>query len=249
MRNSMYKIKGFLKEQSPAILTYVGAAGVVVTSVMAARATLKASKIIEDAESEKEKTLTTKEKIKVAGPAYIPTVVVGATTIACVIGSNVLNKRKQAALISAYKMLDESFKEYKDKVEEVYGKGSDKKIREELTKDKYEDNKSANNGKQLFYDDFSKRYFESTKEDVLAAEYEINKRLSQGGGAYLNEFYELVDLPPTKSGEALGWSIGQMMDMYWDCWLEFHHEEIKMPDGRSCIAIYFTEPLPDFADY
>lgn len=249
MRNSIYKIKGFLKEQSPTILTCVGAAGVVITSVMAARATLKAAKIIENAESEKGETLTTKEKIKVAGPVYIPTVIIGATTIACVVGSNILNKRKQAALISAYKMLDESFSEYRNKVEELYGDGANKEIKKELVKDKYEEEKPVDNGKQLFYDDFSKRYFESTKEDVLAAEYEMNKTLNREYGVYLNELYDLLGLEPTKSGEVLGWSVGQMMDFYWDSWLEFVNEEIEMPDGRICINIYYPEPTPDFCEY
>lgn len=245
----MYKIKGFLKEQSPTILTCVGAAGVVITSVMAAKATLKAVKIIETVESEKGKTLTRKEKIKMTAPVYIPTIIAGTTTIACVVGSNVLNKRKQAALISAYKMLDESFKDYKDKVKEVYGSESNNKIREELAKDKYDEEKPVNTDKQLFYDDFSKRYFESTKEDVLAAEYEINKQLARFGGAYLNEYYDMIGLERTKSGDVLGWNVGQMIDMYWDSWLEFHHEEIKMPDERTCINIYFTDPTPDFIDY
>lgn len=249
MNKTIYKVKGFLKHQSPTILTCVGAAGVVVTSVMTAKATIKATKLLEKAETEKGENLTKKEKFKVAAPAYIPTVIVGVSTIACIFGSNALNKRKQAALLSAYKVLDQSYKEYREKVEEVYGEGADKVIRKEIAKDKYEQQKPKDTGKELFYDDFSRRYFESTKEDILAAEYEINKRLAYHGGACLNEYYQLVGLGPVTDGKETGWNTGQMMDMYWDAWLEFYHEDVELRDGRKCTNLYFTEPVLDFENY
>lgn len=83
------------------------------TAVMAVKATPKALRLIEEAEKEKGKKLTKTETVKVAWTPYIPTVLVGASTIACIFGANVLNKRRQAALMSAYALLDSSYKEYK----------------------------------------------------------------------------------------------------------------------------------------
>ena len=70
---------------------------------------------------EKGEELTNFEIVKTAGPAYIPATVTGIATIACIFGANVLNKRRQAALMSAYALLDTSYKEYKGKLKELYG--------------------------------------------------------------------------------------------------------------------------------
>ena len=182
--------KVFFKRNSSTILTCVGAVGVVATSVMAVKATPKALAHLEQAEKEKGEELTKLEKVRVVGPAYIPSVAVGVSTIACIFGANMLNKRQQAALMSAYALLDRSYKDYRNKIKEIYGEEADRDVKDEIVKDKYEDEDvSVDDNKILFYDDFSERYFEATMEDVLRAELLINKRLTSFGGAFLNEFY------------------------------------------------------------
>lgn len=79
--------------------------------------------------------MTKLETIKIAGPVYIPPILLGASTITCVLGANVLNKRTQAALVSAYGLLAESYKEYRNKVIDIYGEEADKKVKEEIAKD------------------------------------------------------------------------------------------------------------------
>lgn len=111
----------FIKRNSPTILTCIGASGVVATAILTAKATVKAIDIVKDAEKEKEEKLTKKEIIKETWKAYIPAVAVGTGTILCIFGANAINKRRQKALIEAYKMLDQSYKEYKAKVIELYG--------------------------------------------------------------------------------------------------------------------------------
>ena len=242
----------FIKRNASTILTCVGAAGVVVTAVTAVKATPKAMKLIEKAKAEKGEDLTKLEVVKVAGPAYIPTIVSGAATIACMFGANALNKRQQAALMSAYALLDNSYKEYKKKVIELYGDEADTRIREEIAKDKYdEDNIELQDGNnQLFYDAFSERYFESTTEKVIAAEYAINKKISVWGGAYLNEFYEELDIPQVDYGEHLGWSCGSLFEYAWSSWLDFDHEKVVMDDGLECyIVTMAVEPIFDYDYY
>ena len=170
--------KLFMKRNGSTILAVIGGAGVIATSIMAVRETPKALKLIEDAKEEKGEDLTVFETIKVAGPVYIPSILMGVSTIACIFGVNALNKRKQAALMSAYALLDNSYKEYKSKTVELQGEDFNSCVREEIAKDRYTgDDNSDDTNKVLFYDEFSGRYFNSTMEDVLKAEYEINKRL------------------------------------------------------------------------
>lgn len=243
--------KLFVKRNGSTILAVIGGVGVIATSIMAVRETSKALKLIEDSKEEKGEDLTVFETIKVAGPVYIPSILMGVSTIACIFGANALNKHKQAALMSAYALLDNSYKEYKSKTVELRGEDFNSCAREEIAKDRYTgDDNSDDNDKVLFYEEFSGRYFNSTMEDVLKAEYEINKRLSEWGAAYLNDFYALLKIPVTDYGDYLGWSRGGMYKMHWTQWLSFKHEKFKLDDGLEGYILTFShEPIPDFEEY
>lgn len=251
MNELLRSSKNFIGRNASTILTGVGGLGLVATTVLAVKATPKAMMSIENAKEEKGGELTKLEVVKAAGPAYVPTIVVGASTLVCMFSANALNKRKQAALTSAYALLDSSFKEYKKKVEELYGEDVNLNVQKELVKDKYDENDiSLEDNKQLFYDEFSDRYFEATMEDVIRAEYAINRKISVWGGADLNEFYEELKIPTVDYGNYLGWSSGGLMEMTWSDWLDFHHEKVVMDDGLECYIISMsTEPMFDYEYY
>jgi hypothetical protein len=251
MGNLLGNSKLFLKRNASTILTCVGSAGVVATSVLAAKATPKAMALLENARDEKGGELTKMEVVKTAGPAYIPAMVVGASTIACICGANILNQRQQAALMSAYALLDNSYKDYRNKVAELYGEDADGRVREELAKDKYDETDiKTEAGMNLYYDEYSERYFNATTEQILRAEYEINKRIMETSGAYLNEFYELAGLEPTDYGDYMGWSFCEMVETAWMNWLDFHHNKVVMDDGLEVTIISFNfEPTFDFENY
>lgn len=253
MGSLLGRSKLFLSRNASTILTCIGGAGVIATSVLAVKATPKALKLIEKAEEEKGENLTKLETVKVAGPVYIPSIIMGASTIACIFGANVLNKRQQAAITSAYALLSNSYKEYKKKVEELYGEEAGTLIREELAKDKYEEQEPEldfGDNKRLFYDEFSERYFETTMEAVIHAEYELNKKIALHGGVSLNEFYELLDIPAMDYGESLGWSSGSLMETTWSQWLDFKHEKVLVDDDLECVIISTNaEPYYDYLYY
>lgn len=243
--------KKFIERNGSTILTCMGGVGVVVTTVAAVKATTKAVKLLEQAEVQKEESLTVLEKIQMAGPSYIPTVLLGVSTIACIFGANLLNKRQQAALISAYALLDNSYKEYKKKVAELYGEDADKYVRSELVKDNYnETDVEREDDKLLFYDEYSRQYFNATMEEVLNAEYILNRDFSYHGYAVLNEFYDLLKLPHTEYGDILGWNSFMVHEYQWYSWIEFNHRKVVMDDGLECYILeILTEPVPDFEDY
>lgn len=251
MNNLLNKSTRFLKRNASTILTCVGGVGVVATSVMAVKATPKALRLIDNAREEKGGELTKFEVFRTAAPVYIPSTLLGVSTIACIFGANVLNKRNQAAIMSAYALLDSSYKDYKNKVQKLYGDDAAKLITEEIVKDKYEEaDISVSKDKELFYDEFSNRYFESTMEEVLKAEYELNRMLSIEYGVYLNEFYEKLGIDTVRYGDYLGWSSGELMEAYWYCWVEFHHTKTVMDDGLECTIISMgMEPTFDFENY
>lgn len=251
MSNLLTVSKRFMTKNGYTILTVLGAAGVVGTAVTAVKATPKAMKLLELAEEEKGEELSKWETLKTVTPQYIPAILIGTSTVACIFGAQILNKKHQAALISAYALLDQSYKEYKNKVKSMYGEDGDVDIRTSIAKDKYEEEAidEYEDGKTLFYDKYSKRYYRVTKETQLRAEYEINKILSQSGGASLNDYYDLLGIDRKDYGEFIGWSSAQMYEMYWDGWLYFEHTKVDMDDGIECYIIDFTEPFMEFDEY
>lgn len=247
--------KQFWHRNGSTILTVLGGVGVLATSVMAVKATPKAMRLIEEAKEEKGEELTKWEVVKTAGPVYIPAVLVGSGSIACIFGANILSKKAQASMASAYALLDQSFKEYKRKVVDTYGTEADQRVRAKIAKDRYDDEGFAvaeeeDDGKMLFYDQFSHRYFRSTMEDVLKAEYNTNRQLAVNTGVYLNEFYEFLDIAPIPAGQELGWSSGILESHYWASWIEFDHEKFETDDGLEGYIIQMRyEPVIDFAYY
>lgn len=251
MNNLLRQSQLFIKRNSATILTCVGAIGVVTTAVLAVKATPKAMDSLEQAKEEKGEELTKLEVVKVAGPAYIPAVVSGVATITCVVGANVLNKRQQASLISAYALLDNSYKEYRAKAVELYGEDANHKIAESIAKDKYaEEGPEVGDGKELFYDLFSGQYFESTMLDVERAEYNLNRNLAMDSYVCLNEFYDLLGIPTVDGGDELGWSACALFEMCWSSWIDFHHKKVELEDGMECYVIEMAcHPTADYLEY
>lgn len=241
----------FVKRNSSTILTCIGAAGVVATTVVAVKATPKAIGLLDKAKEEKGEDLTVIEKLKVAGPAYIPAAVVGVSTIACIFGANALNKRSQASIMSAYALLDNAHKEYKKKVTELYGDDADERIRAEIARGRAVPTELVLSGeKKLFLDFYSLQYFESTMEEVLMAENEINRIIHTTGAANVNQFYELLGIPPVSEYLNLGWSVGKLEETHWSSWVEFSHDTVTLDDGLEChIVSMDTEPIMGYLDY
>ena len=247
MANIIRQVTVFCKRNSATILTVAGGAGVIATTVLAVKATPKALTLIEKAKEEKGEDLTKFEMVLTAGPAYIPTIATGVGTLTCIFGANILNQRKQASLVSAYTLLDSSFKEYKKKVNELYGEDADLKVKEEVAKNKYEEEDiKVDDNKLLYYDTFSGRYFESTSEDVLKAAYTLNKLIVEEGCACVNEFYDLLDIPGIDGGDDIGWSVGALADMYWSYWLDFQVEKTTIDGDLECrMLIMEIEPTAE----
>lgn len=223
----------------------------VTTSVMAVKATPKALLLLEEAKKKKGEKLTTVEKVKVAGPTYIPAALVGVSTIACIFGANAFSKHQQASLMSAYAMLDASYKEYREKVNDLYGENADTDVKNEIAKDKYKEADIPQGGElELFFDEFSGRFFRSTLADVQRAEYEINRDLTLRDWATINEFYDYLKIPHVDAGDIIGWSTPMNGEMYWQPWVDFSNVKMVDDDGLEYYIVrMFQEPMPDFEDY
>ena len=244
-------IRSFAKKNASVILTCISVAGVVATTIMAVKETPKALSLLENAKEEKREELTKWEKVKIAGPVYIPSIITGVATIACICGSNVISKRQQTTLATAYALLDNSYKDYKKKVVELYGEEADREVKSSIAKDKYEETDvKVDDTKKLFFDFYSSRYFESTDEIVRKAEYDLNRELSIMSYASLNDFYDLLKIEKIDGGDDLGWSAAKNFEYYCQSWIDFAHEKVVMDDGLECCIIHIQiEPTFGYEEY
>lgn len=248
-----------LKRHSSTILTVIGVIGVGATAVTAVRATPKALKLLDKAKEEKGEDLTKLETVQTAGPAYIPSVVFGAATVTCVIGANILNKRQQASIASAYALISSSYKEYRAKLKELYGEEADTQVREAIEKEKCTDpggyvpgqaQLDISGEKITCYDEYRGKYFETTMAALINAEYHFNRNFALYGYASLNDFYSFLGLEATEQGDALGWAAWKFYeDGFEGAWIDIDHRKVTMEDGMECYILeYVIPPNTEYLD-
>jgi hypothetical protein len=229
----------------------------VATAITAVKATPRAVDLIK-AESRRvynhdgDSYISTKlEAIQACWRCYIPAALVGLSTIFCIFGANVLNKRNQASIVGAYTLLNQSYKQYKEAANSVYGEDADSKIKAQMTKNVYvsadgcslySKDLDAESENILFYDLYSQRYFRAPIASVLNAQYHINRNLSLRGDVTVNEFYEFLGIDKIDYGDEIGWSMDDLMESGL-LWLDFENGHVEMDDGMECCVISaFLDP-------
>lgn len=240
----------YVCNNSSTILSYLGGVGIVSTAVMAAKATPKALYLLEVQEELKEenygKPLTKFERFLAVVPAYFPTILMGGATMACVLGANRISKDREAMLISAYSYLNVSYNEYKDKVKELFGEDKEKEVRAAIARDHYIHTDHGEDNITI-YDEYGKRYFQTTMTKFKDAIYNINKMYNFTGEMTLNNFYEFFDLEPIPGGDILGWSVMKDLECCGVAWIDIKLEPLEMSDDLECYVIEFNvDPSDDF---
>lgn len=208
-----------MSKYSPEILTGIGIAGMITTTILAVKATPKALKCIdakrEELELRPDENLTAGETVQAAWKCYIPATVCGVTSVACLIGASYANNRSKAALAAAYNLSAATLTEYRDKVTEYIGEKEERKVRDEIAKDRlHRDpiNQSAiivnGNGNTRFLDSISKRRFACDIDKIKRAQNDLNARMLEGEDyVSLNDFYYEIGLDGVEFGDDLGWNI------------------------------------------
>lgn len=253
---------------SPEILTGIGIAGMITTTVLAVKATPKAMKLI-DAKKEEvfndldpsempgnntnpsDLRLTKMEVVKVAWKPYIPVVVTGVASITCLIGASSVNAKRNAALATAYELSKTALTEYKEKVIETVGEKKEKVIREKIAQDHVDKNPVSStevvvvgNGDVLFMEPICGKTFKSDIEYVRKVINDFNYRMTTGAVEYisLSEFYDEFNLKHTGASDVLGWNLGR------DGQIEIDFLATKNEDGKPCLMLDYTvEPRYDYS--
>lgn len=240
-----------VSKHSPEILLTLGITGMLTSTVLAVKATPRALECIEDKKHELHKDkLTIGETIKATWKCYIPAVLTGTTSIACLVESSSVQAKRTAALATAYKVSETALTEYKEKVVKTLGEKKEKHIREEIAGDKVEKMPvkestvyMTGGGATTFLDPLSERHFLSDINTVKKAQNDLNERMLKDifGYVSVNDFYDELGLPRTSIGDELGWCVTKgKID------IDFSS---RIDDGKPVIVLdYRVAPRWDYTD-
>lgn len=245
---SFLSLKIAIKKHSPEILTGIGIAGMITTTVMAVRATPKALILIEERKEEiGAEKLEAMDMVKTTWACYIPAAITGTLSVACLIGASSVNARRNAALATAYTLSESALKDYQGKVIEMFGEKKNEAVKDAVAKDKVEKNPVVTReviitekGNTLCYDAISGRYFKSDIEKIKKAECELNRQMLDDMYVSLNDFYYEIGLDSVKLGDELGWNVDSG-------YIDLSFSSQLASDGTPCLVIdYSVAPRYDY---
>lgn len=248
--NFINTTKGFMRKHSPEILTGIGVAGMVTSTVLAVKATPKALELIEEAKTGSDlycEKLPIKSVIKVAWKPYIPAVLTGVVSMSCIIGASAVNAKRNAALATAYSLSERALVRYRDKVIETIGEKKEKEIKEKVSQDEVDKNPVSNTqiimtskGNTLCRDSISGRYFKSDLDTIRKVVNELNREMTYQNYVSLQDFYNKIGLEPTANSDYLGWNLDSgLIDLDFDTCLTENDE--------PCVVInYSVTPKYEF---
>ena len=239
-----------IKKHSPEILVAAGIVGTVTSAVMACKATTKLSTIMEEHDNNIE---TLRGYVETEGYSdeyteedgkkdtvimyaqtglkvvklYAPAVILGGLSITSILaGHNILRKRN-VALAAAYTVVDKSFKEYRGRVIERFGKELDRELKYNIKTEEIEETIVDEKGKEKkvkktvevidpnTISDYAKIWHEGNTGWTKDPEYNFmflkrqqayaSERLKCNGHLFLNEVYDMLGFPRTKAGNIVGW--------------------------------------------
>ena len=231
-----------ISKNSPTILTGLGVGGLMTTALLTGTATIKAVRLVDAANDHKPEyyELTKKEIIGLTWKFYIPAAAMCLVTGACIIGSNSINQRRNAALAALYSLSETAFREYKTKVVEEIGRNKELKVRDGIAQDRVTNNPVGDrtiiitgNGEVLCYDALSDRYFKSSAEKIRQQVLDLNYALMTEMWLSLNDLYYAIGLPSTKLGDQMGFDLDKGK-------IEIDYSSQLTPEGQPCLVIDTT---------
>lgn len=257
----------FASDNSPAILTGLGIAGFGTTVVMTARVASRVEEthkrrvweredIVEYGEPELRKYDIRQSYVgeaKELAPLCAPAVGVGLISVGCVLMAHKIHSDRQAAIMTAYSISTEALNRYQSKVIEKLGEEMHQDILDSATREFLHDNPEKDvdpetlvipEGTVRCYDAVTGRYFFSSREKILEAESEVNKRLINEVRVPLEEFYYELGLEESfVLGKKTGWDIstpyygGGNLDVYFTPMLD--------DDKNPCLVLNYHVTLLD----
>lgn len=285
------KIGFQLKKHSPEILVVAGVVGAVTSAVMACKATTKVHDILEDTKTkvdqvhevlanddipeEKYSVEDSKKDLAIIYAQtgfefvklYGPSVALGVLSITAILTSNNILRKRNLALAAAYTTIDRSFKEYRGRVVERFGKDLDHELKHNIKAKEIEETITNEDGTETTetktvdvanpteYSDYARFFDEAcsgwTKDPELNLMFlkrqqsYANDLLQRRGYLFLNEVYDMLGIPRTKAGQVVGWVYDENCPVG-DNYVDFGIYDIHREKCRDFVNGYERTILLDF---
>lgn len=222
LRSIIKTSEKYIVDNAPTIVSAVAVSGTLATAFLTGRATFAAADRIREAQENENlqelgHELTTKEQIKLVWPLYVPPAIAVVGTVGCIVTANSLSAKRIAALAAAYKISEDHFEEYRDKVKEKLGLKEEEEMQAQIDQRKVDETYTDGisrlgytpvvNGDVLFRDDWTGRYFYSSYAKVKSVENDINQMIMKDGYATLTDFYDGIGLEEVRESSQIGWSL------------------------------------------
>lgn len=288
-KRSLFKAGLKLKKHSPEILVGVGIVGTVTATVMACKATTKAGDILEEHNTQMDAinavvemgredyteevrrkdtaivyTQTAVKYVKL----YAPSIAVGVLSIGCIVYSNNILNKRNAALAAAYATIDRGFKDYRGRVIERFGKELDRELKYNIKAQEFEKTEIDENGKETvvketvnvaddpntysdyarFFDDGCEGWSKDPEQNLCFLKCQqsyANEKLKSQGYLFLNDVYKMLGIPVTKAGQCVGWVYDEKNPIG-DNFVDFGFYDTNRTKVRDFVNGYERTILLDF---
>lgn len=280
-----------LKKHSPEILVVAGVVGGVTSAVMACKATTKAGDIIEDTKSQldiihkgmedgnirgveytkedgtKDLTIvytqTAVKFIKLYGPA----VALGTVSIVSILAGHNITRKRNLALTAAYATIDNSFKQYRNRVIERFGEELDQELKYDVKAKEVEETVVNEDGTEStvkttvnvidpntisdysrIFDECNPSWSKSPEHNLVFLKQQqnyANDLLKSRGHLFLNEVYDMLGFPRTQAGQIVGW-VYDDVNPVGDNFVDFGIYNLDSERARAFVNGYERSILLDF---
>ena len=280
-----------LKKYSPEILVVAGVVGTVASAVMACKATTKVGQIMDKSKKDiklihdsvehpenlpEEYTVEDSKKdlaivyahtglnlIKLYGPS----VALGVLSIASILTSNNILRKRNVAIAAAYTVVDSGFKEYRGRVIERFGEELDKELKLNIKAKEFEETVVDEKGKEKTvkktvnvaepneYSDYARCFDDGCAGWDKDSEYNLmflrhqqnhaNELLRSNGYLFLNDVYDMLGIPRTRAGQVVGW-IYDEKNPIGDNYVDFGIYDITREKNRDFVNGYERSIWLDF---
>lgn len=280
-----------VKKHSPEILIVAGVVGTVASTVIACKATAKLNDILDESkesidqihhaienpeelpeeytpeDGKKDLTIVyTQSAVKLI-KLYAPSVALGILSLGAIITSNNILRKRNVALAASYAAISKTFKEYRGRVVERFGKDVDHELRYNIKAKEFEETITNEDGTETTvkntvdvadideYSDYAKFYCEGCNGWSKDPEQNLfflrrqqdyaNEMLKQKGHMFLNEVYDMLGIQRTKQGQIAGW-IYDEKNPVGDNYIDFGIYDTNKESNRRFVNGYERSILLDF---
>lgn len=173
------------------MLSLISVAGVGLTGFLSVKGHEQSIKV----EDKKEKT-----------KKYIPAIIAGTVTSACILGSYGISRKEIVALTATCGYLTANKDSLEKAIKNKFGDDQLKEIKKEtfaIPGKRYIED--SGNGNLLCFEENSGRLFWSSVKAVTEAERKLTERFRNGHRICMNDFYAYLNIEQTTYGENFGW--------------------------------------------